>query len=274
MNDISLYEKIPEIENSYPIKIRMYEADTLLPHWHEHLEMLYILDGGANIRCNSESFEVQSGETAVINRNELHSFTSQSPMKYLCIIINPSFFSYVKFDTLILKSVIPRDECVHSYFSEIYRAYSEHGRGDDMSILGYTYCLMSHLVKNYTLAELTEPEYKSRMIRLNKINSVTDYIHEHYNEPLSTAALAEHFYMSKSHLCRIFKDATGKTPVRYLNEFRIKKACVLLSGTNERISDIAAKTGFESLYYFDRIFKKQIGVSPLNFKNPNKPQIL
>ena len=36
MNDISLYEKIPEIENSYPIKIRMYEADTLLPHWHEH----------------------------------------------------------------------------------------------------------------------------------------------------------------------------------------------------------------------------------------------
>ena len=64
MNDISLYEKIPEIENSYPIKIRMYEADTLLPHWHEHLEMLYILDGGANIRCNSESFEVQSGETA------------------------------------------------------------------------------------------------------------------------------------------------------------------------------------------------------------------
>ena len=141
-----------------------------------------------------------------------------------------------------------------------------------MSILGYTYRLMSHLVKNYTLAELTEPEYKSRMIRLNKINSVTDYIHEHYNEPLSTAALAEHFYMSKSHLCRIFKDATGKTPVRYLNEFRIKKACVLLNGTNERISDIAAKTGFESLYYFDRIFKKQIGVSPLNFKNPNKPQ--
>lgn len=266
MNDISLYEKVPEIENSYPIKIRMYESDTLLPHWHEHLEILYVLDGYARVRCNSDYFTVHSGETAIINRGELHSFSAPSPMKYLCVIINPSFFSYVKFDTVILKSVIPYDEYVHTCFSEISCEYSENSRGSDMRILGQAYCLISHLVKNYTLAELTEPEYKSRITRQNKINSVMDYIHEHYSEPLSTAELSERFFMSKSHLCRLFKNATGKTLIQYLNEFRIKKACVLIRDTTESISVIASSTGFESLYYFDRIFKKQVGSSPLNFR--------
>ena len=61
---------------------------------------------------------------------------------------------------------------------------------------------------------------------------------------------------------RLFREETGTTPIEYRNRLRIQRACQLLRGRECTIGEIAALLGFESVYYFSRVFKKLTGVAP------------
>ncbi len=78
--------------------------------------------------------------------------------------------------------------------------------------------------------------------------------------------LADKCGVSKSHLCRLFKKATGQTVSQYLNKIRIETACQLLSDTDKPIEEIAFLAGFNNPSYFFRVFKKQTGKLPLAWR--------
>ena len=78
--------------------------------------------------------------------------------------------------------------------------------------------------------------------------------------------LAKKWYLSESYMCHMFKKASGKTIIGYINDLRIEKASLLLENTSESISCIAMEVGFDDVNYFDRVFKKQTGLSPKNYR--------
>jgi AraC-like DNA-binding protein len=71
---------------------------------------------------------------------------------------------------------------------------------------------------------------------------------------------------SISYLTRVFKEITGHTPIHYFNKLRIEEAKGLLSSTNEPIHEIAAYLGFNDEFYFSRLFKKIVGISPKQYR--------
>lgn len=93
------------------------------------------------------------------------------------------------------------------------------------------------------------------------------YMNEHFQENISMAELAENLHCSKGHLFRKFKEFTGKTPVEYLNNVRIKQASFYLKNTNFKINHIAGLCGFNDPYYFSRIFHKVTGQSPKQYRD-------
>ena len=68
------------------------------------------------------------------------------------------------------------------------------------------------------------------------------------------------------HLRRIFKSAVNTTPVKYINYLRLEKAKNMLINSNYSVNEIAFSVGFEDAYYFSRLFKKEIGISPSEYK--------
>ena len=88
------------------------------------------------------------------------------------------------------------------------------------------------------------------------------HILEHSEEPIDFAALSRRLGTSYSTFRRIFRRHTGLAPNQYLLQIRIRKAESLLTGTTIPIQEIAEKTGFESTYYFSRIFKIKTGLAP------------
>lgn len=72
--------------------------------------------------------------------------------------------------------------------------------------------------------------------------------------------------MNKCYLSRIFKEVTGFTVNDYLHTYRIREACILLREGNMNVSEISEAVGYESLTYFDRVFRKHIGLSPMQYK--------
>ena len=79
MRDILLYEKVPSIAKNFSVKIEFITNEgTLRPHWHEHLEILYFSDNGCVLSRDGESFDIKKGDIAVINPNEIHSFSASA----------------------------------------------------------------------------------------------------------------------------------------------------------------------------------------------------
>lgn len=99
------------------------------------------------------------------------------------------------------------------------------------------------------------------------LEEVSKYIGNNFGDhSLSLEQVSRHFYMSTTWFCIHFKEATGKTFVRYLTEYRIQRAMEYLARTNMKINDIAEKTGFNDSNYFTKIFKKETGSTPKDFR--------
>jgi YesN/AraC family two-component response regulator len=103
-----------------------------------------------------------------------------------------------------------------------------------------------------------------------KVSEVASYIIANPSEAISLNNLAEHFYISKHYLSRIFKEVTGFTVSEYINIHRIKRAKELLLHTDYNISEVANLCGYESITYFERVFSKYTETSPLKYRNQYK----
>ena len=84
--------------------------------------------------------------------------------------------------------------------------------------------------------------------------------------------VAEYLNVSRSCLFRAFKDILNKSPKMYLQEIRIREACVLLQMTNFSVSEVADKKGYADSLYFSKVFRKLVGKTPTEFrKEPEIP---
>ena len=92
------------------------------------------------------------------------------------------------------------------------------------------------------------------------------YIDQHAGEPLSPAELASQHYISPGHFRRLFREATGLTPVDYVNKLRISLAQKLLLDTSRSIAEVAAAVGIGDPNYFTRLFKSLVGCTPSEFR--------
>lgn len=93
------------------------------------------------------------------------------------------------------------------------------------------------------------------------IQKTLAYIYMHYDEPIRLTTLAEYIPCSTDHLSRCFKKETGQTINHYINEFRIRQACSLLSTGHYSITETALLAGFSSYTRFSIEFKKYMGIN-------------
>lgn len=95
---------------------------------------------------------------------------------------------------------------------------------------------------------------------------ISEYLAEHYSEPLELGAIAEKFGYSKQYVIRIYKRECGKTPMAALNEMRLSRGAEALLYTSLSVAEVAKSSGFDDYNYFSRLFKKTYGVSPRDYR--------
>ncbi len=271
MNDISLYERVPLIDNSFSVKLMTFNrAHNLLPHWHENIELLYFYRGECRFTAGGKSFDVTAGDLVVVNEGEMHSFDTHMRVAYNCVLLYPAFFSDIEFSNVILSNLIRGDRYVAECFDRMLAERESFTEGSDMLIKSHAYALMAHLLRNYTSARLSPKEYDARSARTKRINDTLEYLSNHYSEKITTSSLAERCYMSEEHFCRLFKRTVGKTVTEYISEYRIAKAAVLLAGTDESVTSVADSVGFDDVNYFSRTFRRLKGKTPTEYRKSKR----
>ncbi len=270
MNDIRLYENVPLIENRFTVKFRRYDNEReLTPHWHEHIELLYILSGEAEFLVGGEQIVAESGDLVVVNPSQIHTFTSRG-VSYYCILIYPEFFADVDPISRRIECLVKADRIICELFDRISCEAEGTALGADMMIKACTYEIVAYLIRRYGRAPLSDEELRREGIMRGRISDVCKYISESYMKDISTRELASLCYLTESHFCRFFKRMVGKSALQYINSFRIERAVVLLRESALPVSEIAEAVGFSDLNYFSRTFKKIKGKTPLEYRKDNK----
>ncbi|WP_295122606.1 AraC family transcriptional regulator, partial [uncultured Chitinophaga sp.] len=94
------------------------------------------------------------------------------------------------------------------------------------------------------------------------VNKAMQYMRTHMSQAISFDALCKELQVSYSHFRKAFKSHTGMPPHQYLLELRMEKSRQLLATTPKAVKEIAFDAGFESAFYFSRMFKKKMGTTP------------
>jgi len=98
------------------------------------------------------------------------------------------------------------------------------------------------------------------------VSSSIQFMRENLNGVYSVEELARVQHSSVSRYSRLFHKKIGNSPINYFNQLKVQKSCVYLYLTDKTIKEICKELGFNDPYYFSRLFKKIMGVSPAHYK--------
>lgn len=159
-----------------------------------------------------------------------------------------------KFEDMFSLPVVPdrkSTEILDAFFDELDSAENVCDR------MRAAYGMVSHLMKISEEKELCVS---------GEIYKLTEYIKNNYMKNITVKELADMAKMSESNLYAAFKKATGISPVRYINDYRLYVASELLSHTEYTVAEIAYKVGIGDSFYFSKQFGKKYGVPPSKFR--------
>jgi YesN/AraC family two-component response regulator len=119
----------------------------------------------------------------------------------------------------------------------------------------------------------TALEQKHRLSREAQrlVRKAMAFIHENYAQPISRKEIAKHVSIAEDYLTFCFRQELGATPIKYLQRYRINRAKGLLKGSEYSITEIARLVGFSDSGYFSRIFHRETGMSPEEFRRRETP---
>ncbi|WP_342570564.1 AraC family transcriptional regulator [Paenibacillus sp. FSL R5-0749] len=151
------------------------------------------------------------------------------------------------------------------YLDELEDAWAQSGSLDLLHTKSLFYQFIHEM-----LIQLTEQEIKTE--HADPVKQTLRYIQNHYREQVTLDSLAEQFNYSSRHLSMQFKRKTGYSPIDYLIQTRLAKARTLLVRSDATLGEIAAEVGYSDVYYFSRIFKKHVGISPIQYQRNRREE--
>lgn len=149
-------------------------------------------------------------------------------------------------------------------FDLIYRSYAEL----EQILLGcMTYTELEHQFMNAFFSMFTEIRTKRMGMGANAVETVKQWISANYNQQADLNELAQMVFLTPSYLSKLFKQETGLTLTDYMIEARIKRAKHLLkTEPSMKIHSIGAEVGYADPAYFNKLFKRIVGVTPNTYK--------
>ncbi|GGG19866.1 AraC family transcriptional regulator [Paenibacillus aceti] len=249
-------------------------------HYHDAYEILYVVSGELYYFIGDRTYQVVGGVLLLIDMNDVHRLVNSNGAMYerVTLLFKKEFLQ--SFATA-MKEIDPF-ACFHSGSNAVKlrgqeqnfienlcdRMIRENTDPSPQSELYVKLLLMEMLI--FIKRKWDKGPFIESNRSHGQVSQIINYIHENYNRRLTLDDISRRFYLSQSHLSRIFKESTGFTLIEYINSIRVKEASTMLKNSKLTVSEIAEIVGFESLTHFGRIFKGIVGVPPLKYRKMNQ----
>ena len=244
---------------------------------HSHPAYMFVLpfDDQTGMKLNGRIITARPGKIFSLSPGIAHQeLPSDAPPRYIALMIGKSFFER-QLSFYPLNRKVRFDGEFHTTASDLIPLLNKFMIEADNSVAGCDAVLhglgleISHsIIRGVFAVRAAEDRISGRV----EIGRVIEYIHAHMHTKISIGKMAGIACMSSSHFSHVFKAETGKTPLNYLNEARMRRVKKLLIAGDKSITEIALECGFGSPAYLTASFYKKYKITPSNFKTVSKKQ--
>jgi AraC family transcriptional regulator len=171
-----------------------------------------------------------------------------------------------KVDDVEVVDFFGRDEALAHLCFACAEMLSQRTHGMSKRVTDLTQLIASFLVEKYTDAATEKPDFRGGL-PIRQLRKVTDYVSEHLAEEISVDTLVELVELSPFHFSRVFKQATGMSPLQFATLERVTLAQQLIRETSRSLIEIGLEVGYTSPSHFAKVFRRVTGVAPNEFRN-------
>jgi AraC-like DNA-binding protein len=255
------------------------------PHWHETYEIGYVCSGAGIIVLGQREYSYRPGQVYIINDLDPHmGYTEEPYSRLFCVHFHPAildegWIGHMRGEARLPflpdfggahGPLIPLDDPVTAPVRGILQQIREEALHREVvwevivggMILEATGYLARRLIRQVG----GTVEDRQRRESLKRIGAILRMIDERYAEPLTLDEIAGAAHLSRSHCCALFRLALGTSPIAYRNARRLAEARHLLQSTDIPVHEIARQVGFSSVQEFNRLFRRESGVTPTRYR--------
>lgn len=275
-------EKVRYDYADYPIYIRQgllssYPNYAAPVHWHDDIELIYVLSGEMQYNINGEIIVLNKNEGVFVNARQLHFGFSEKRKEcgFICILLHPIMLcatpAYER--GFVLPMIHNRNAAFVklnmniAYQSEILKDVKDMYliKDEESAPLKVQKLFLSIWIQLYeNIAHENQPEKQNTDLSILK--SIIGFIQQNYTVKITLADIAASGAVGQSKCCKLFARYIGLTPNIYLTQYRLDKSTVLLKNTDMTITEIAHAVGFSGSSYYAEAFRKWSGKSPSEYR--------
>lgn len=281
----SYEELLPDFSPDFPYIASYVELDKHVGrqspwHWHKEVELFYMLQGALEYSTPQKKLFFSKGSAGFVNSNVLHmskAIDGIAPVISLLHIFNPILISGYIGSIIDQKYVSPLVTSSGIEIISIYPDSPEHlqlldtlRQSFELSEQNYYEIKLRAVLSELwcKLLDISKPliDNKNNSQTNDKIKMMMAFIHKHYYEKITIPQIASNAFISERECFRIFRNCLKMTPVEYITNYRIQRACYMLTESNESITYICQACGLGSSSYFSKLFHKLVGCSPTQYR--------
>ena len=254
---------------------------------HSCWEFLYVDRGSVVVTAGTDTYLMKAGELAFHCPDEFHAFhcIGQADIVVVSFLCDSEAMHRLEKKVLLLHTkekehlrlLIKEAQQVYQFFDNIAPRINMQKKntapwGADQLIKTYLeqfFILICRRDDNVDFAQRAVNNTPSGQ-NILLAQRIQDYIKEHYCEKISLNSLSKAMNVSISTIKRVFKEQIGQSMVTHITNLRISKAKRLIREGNHNFTQISDMVGYESIYYFSAIFKKQTGKTPSEYQKSLK----
>lgn len=234
-------------------------------HWHDYFELEVVLSGSGTHIYNNKHYTLQRGSAYLMSFYDFHQLTADTDIELLQLQFNENVLPPQLNDFLVLsrnRFCVTLEEEQLAHISKLFDIlHREEQRGGQFGDL-----LVKSLIAQIVIAVVRSASGAVDALIPGRLQQAVAYIHNHFREALNLRAVARHCNVTPNYLGAQFSQKMGLSFSDYLNTVRLRYACNLLDGTDLSGKEIAFASGYNSVEYFGFVFKKTMGVSPLEYR--------
>ena len=263
---------ILRVESNLPAHKDHYYVRSFIPakehygvHWHDYFELEIVLSGSGSHIYNNTHYTLQRGSVYLMSFYDFHELTADTDMQILQLQFNENVLPPQLNDFLVLSR--NRFCCTmnEEQLSHITKLFEILGQEEKQGGL-FGDMLVKSLIAEIVIAVVRTATREVSAVIPGRLQRAVAYIHNHFRENITLKAVSAYCSVTPNYLGAQFTNKIGLSFSDYLNTVRLRYACNLLDGTDLSGKEVAFASGYNSVEYFGYIFKKTMGVSPLEYR--------
>lgn len=250
-------------------------------HWHREYELVYVISGTLNCQICCSNLALCEGQALWIAPGILHGYEFDPNTHAVTFVFLPDLFApedsllFERFvqplramnaEYCLMNGTLPWHDEAIGLIQKMIDSWEGNSETRELDIQMQTTQLWKLLFKNRS-SMVTGNTSEATMRMQARYIAMTEFIAEHFCEKLMLEQIARAANVSRSEALRCFRTLAGQTPVEYLLNHRLRHARRMLVSTEKSITEIARASGFESVAYFDRVFRRVFGCTPRQMRH-------